>query len=369
MNEIKCPHCGKTFKVDESDYSKLLNQIKNDEFYKEVERAKEVANKNYELAIKDLEVKNKEQASSYEIKIQQLQSKIENFDSEKEMEKMKIAGEKDKEIDALKGTIKAKDDEIAHVKEMKAKLSTKMIGESLEQFCWSEFERVRPLLPPSVYFEKDNDSSEGSKGDFIYREKNENGELFSIMFEMKNENDETATKHKNEDFFKKLDKDRIDKKCEFAVLVSTLEADSDVYNAGIVDVSHRYEKMYVVRPQCFIPIITLLRNACLKSSEYKSELDIYKSQNYDFEEFEERMNKFKDGFNKNYELATRKFDEAINNIETTIKNLEKVRDNLLSSQKQLRYADDKISSFDIKKIAKGNKTITAILDSKVKKTN
>lgn len=265
-----------------------------------------------------------------------------------------------KEKDAI---IKYKDEEIALRKDMKLKLSTKMIGETLEQHCETEFNKLRATAFQKAYFEKDNDSRSGSKGDYIYRENDDSGnEIVSIMFEMKNEGDETATKKKNEDFLKELDKDRTEKKCEYAVLVSLLEADSEYYNSGIVDVSHKYPKMYVVRPQFFIPIITLLRNAAMNSAKYKAELALVRSQNIDITNFEEKMNKFKEGFARNYELASRKFKEAIDEIDKTISHLQKTKDALLSSENNLRLANDKADDLTIKKLTHGNPTMKAKFD-------
>ena len=259
--------------------------------------------------------------------------------------------------------IKYKDEEISRVKDMKLKLSTKMLGETLEQHCETEFNKLRATAFQRAYFEKDNDSRSGSKGDFIYRETDEFGnEIISIMFEMKNESDETATKKKNDDFLKELDKDRTEKKCEYAVLVSLLEAESEYYNTGIVDVSHRYNKMYVVRPQFFIPIITLLRNAAMNSMQYKSELALVKSQNIDITNFEEKLNKFKDGFARNYDLASRKFKDAIDGIDKTIKELQKTKDALLSSENNLRLANEKTEDLTIKKLTHGNPTMKAMFN-------
>ncbi len=259
--------------------------------------------------------------------------------------------------------IKYKDDEITRVKDMKLKLSTKMLGETLEQHCEIEFNKLRSTAFQKAYFEKDNDSKSGSKGDFIYKESDEFGnEIISIMFEMKNEGDETATKKKNEDFLKELDKDRTEKKCEYAVLVSLLEVESEFYNTGIVDVSHRFSKMYVVRPQFFIPIITLLRNAAMSSLQYKSELALVRSQNIDITNFEEKINTFKLGFAKNYDLASRKFKEAIDGIDKTIKELEKTKLALLSSENNLRLANAKTEDLTIKKLTHGNPTMKTKFD-------
>ena len=259
--------------------------------------------------------------------------------------------------------IKYKDDEIARVKDMKAKLSTKMIGETLEQHCETEFNKLRATAFQNAYFEKDNDARSGSKGDFIYKETDEAGnEIISIMFEMKNEGDETATKKKNEDFFKELDKDRNEKKCEYAVLVTMLEAESEYYNTGIVDVSHKYPKMYVVRPQFFIPIITLLRNAAMNSLKYKAELALVRNQNIDITNFEEKINQFKEGFARNYDLASRKFQTAIDEIDKTIIHLQKTKEALLSSDNNLRLANQKAEDLTIKKLTHGNPTMKAKFD-------
>ena len=254
--------------------------------------------------------------------------------------------------------LRYKDDEIERLKDMKVRLSTKMVGESLEQHCENEFNRLRMTAFPGAYFEKDNDASDGSKGDYIFREADEDGnEVISIMFEMKNENDETSRKHSNEDFFKKLDADRTKKGCEYAVLVSLLEPESELYNTGIVDVSYRYPKMYVIRPQFFIPMITLLRNAAMNSLAYKQELALVRQQNIDVTNFEEKLNKFQDGFSQNFERASRKFNDAINEIDTTIKHLQKVKENLLSSENNLRLANDKAQGLTIRKLTWGNKTM------------
>lgn len=259
--------------------------------------------------------------------------------------------------------IRYKDEEIERLRDMKARLSTKMVGETLEQHCETQFNQLRATAFPHAYFEKDNDASNGTKGDFIFRECDETGnEIVSIMFEMKNENDTTATKHKNEDFFKKLDSDRKKKGCEYAVLVTLLEPESELYNTGIVDVSYRYEKMYVIRPQFFIPMITLLRNAAMNALAYKQELELVRQQNIDVTEFEEKLLGFQEGFNRNYDLASRKFQTAIDEIDTTIKHLQKVKDNLISSENNLRLANDKAQGLSIRKLTWGNKTMKAKFD-------
>ena len=284
-------------------------------------------------------------------------------DKETELLKKSMAEDKQNALKAQEAIIKLKDEEIALRKDMKVKLSTKMIGETLEQHCETEFNKVRAMAFPRAYFEKDNDAKSGSKGDFIYREEDEAGnEVISIMFEMKNEGDETATKKKNEDFFKELDKDRSEKKCEYAVLVTLLEAESELYNSGIVDVSYKYPKMYVVRPQFFIPIITLLRNAALNSMQYKAELAFMRNQNLDITKFEEKMNSFKEGFARNYNLASKKFTEAIKQIDESIKHLEATKQALLSSENNLRLANDKADDLTIKKLTHGNPTMKAKFD-------
>lgn len=321
-----------------------------------------------------------EEASKLKLKIAELEQEIKLQDMQKESALNKVSSQKDEEINSLKNTIllnqkeyslkevnmkqsfeqeiKSKNDIIEYYKDLKARQSTKMIGETLEQHCNAEFSRIRPILSKNTYFEKDNDIKTGSKGDFIFREYDEdNNEILSIMFEMKNEADETATKHKNEDFFKELDKDRKEKKCEYAVLVSLLEIDNEVYNVGIVDVSYKYDKMYVIRPQFFIPLITLLRNASLKSLEYKKEITIMKNQNLDILHFEENMNKFKEAFGRNYQIASTKFKKAIEEIDKTIDHLQKTKEALLSSENNLRLANNKAEDLTIKNLTKNNETM------------
>lgn len=416
MNEIKCPKCGTIFKIDEQDYDSIVKQIKDKEFMREinsreeqyeklknealklaeVEAAKKLAD---ELAKKDLEIANlkneikrceidivnkverkyTEELSKKNVEITGLKSEIKLKDTEKELALKDVLHEKEKEIEALntklemdknaalvkeqnlkdkyEEKIKDKDEQIAYYKDFKARQSTKMVGESLEQHCSNEFNKLRPLFK-NVYFEKDNDVKTGSKGDFIFRENDENGtEIISIMFEMKNESLETVSKHKNEDFFKELDKDRKEKKCEYAVLVSMLEIDNDYYNNGIVDVSHKYPKMYVIRPQFFIPLITLLRNASMKSLEYKKELQLVQNQNIDIANFEENMNNFKSAFGRNYRLASEKFKKAIDEIDKTIEHLQKTKEALLSSENNLRLANNKAEELTIKKLTNGNETM------------
>lgn len=418
MNEIICPHCKKTFKVDEAGYADIMKQVRDHQFEEELKNRLDLAEREKENAVKLAEAnlrvslqqvltkKEKEfneqkaqtekelleKLSTKDNEILVMQSKIDNADLQKRLvvteAVQKIEKERDELVNDLKtkeiekqlleksliekynaelktkeDIIRLKDEEIALRKDMKQKLSTKMIGETLEQHCENEFNKLRPTAFQKAYFEKDNDSKSGSKGDFIYRENDDAGnEIISIMFEMKNEGDETATKKRNEDFFKELDKDREEKNCEYAVLVTLLESESDFYNSGIVDVSYKYPKMYVVRPQFFIPIITLLRNAAMNSMQYKAELALVKSQNIDITNFEEKMNKFKEGFARNYDLASRKFKEAIDGIDKTIKELEKTKAALLSSENNLRLANEKTDELTIKKLTHGNPTMKAKFD-------
>ena len=360
-----------TLKVKEDEINKLQATLKN----QEQEREAKIAQIKLEEQTSALE-----EASKLKLKIAELEQEIKLQNIQKENALDKMTSQKDEEISSLKNTIllnqkeyslkeatmkqsfeqeiKSKNDIIEYYKDLKAKQSTKMIGETLEQHCNAEFSRIRPILSKNTYFEKDNDIKTGSKGDFIFREYDEDeNELLSIMFEMKNEADETATKHKNEDFFKELDKDRKEKKCEYAVLVSLLEIDNEVYNVGIVDVSYKYDKMYVIRPQFFIPLITLLRNASLKSLEYKKEITIMKNQNLDILHFEENMNKFKEAFGRNYQIASTKFKKAIEEIDKTIDHLQKTKEALLSSENNLRLANNKAEDLTIKNLTKNNETM------------
>lgn len=339
---------------------------------KEAEVAQLKAEKTNELTQLKAQLDNAEVAKKLAITeaVQKIEKERDNLLNEvktKELEKQNVENTLKQqfhtELQGKEAIIKYKDEEIARVKDMKAKLSTKMIGETLEQHCETEFNKLRATAFQNAYFEKDNDARSGSKGDFIYKETDEAGnEIISIMFEMKNEGDETATKKKNEDFFKELDKDRNEKKCEYAVLVTMLEAESEYYNTGIVDVSHKYPKMYVVRPQFFIPIITLLRNAAMNSMKYKAELALVRNQNIDITNFEEKINKFRDGFARNYDLASRKFKEAIDGIDKTIRELEKTKAALMSSENNLRLANEKTEELTIKKLTNGNPTMKAKFD-------
>lgn len=455
MNEIKCPNCGKAFKIDEAGYADILKQVRDTDFEKQLHERLELAEQDKQNAIELAKTKaaNESQKASAakDTEIQGLKAKLEagevarklavsealkavekerdalTNELEKEKHEKRAASElaeakllselqmaaatKDAEIQGLKATldsievaqklaiteavsaiekerdalksglqqvelqkqlaekalkdkyetqIKDRDDAIERLRDMKARLSTKMVGETLEQHCETEFNRIRAMAFPTAYFEKDNDARSGSKGDYLFRESNEAGtEIVSIMFEMKNESDETATKKKNEDFLKELDKDRTEKSCEYAILVSLLEPDSELYNSGIVDVSHRYPKMYVVRPQFFIPIITLLRNAAQNSLKYKTELALVKEQNIDITNFERELDEFKTGFARNYELASKKFKTAIDEIDKTIEHLQKTKDALLGSENNLRLANNKADDLSVKKLTKGNPTMAA----------
>ena len=383
MNEIKCPNCGKVFQIDENDYESIVKQIRDHEFEKEIKVRDEQHRIDKENSIKiaeaNIEKKLTEELNKKSIELNELKSELKIKDTENELAIKKAVTEKEKEIDSLNNKIeldkkefqlkennlkesyeeklKDKEEQIAYYKDFKARQSTKMVGESLEQHCSTEFNKLRPLFR-NAYFEKDNDAKTGSKGDFIYRDYDDEGtEIVSIMFEMKNEADETATKHKNEDFFKELDKDRKEKKCEYAVLVSLLEIDNEYYNDGIVDVSHKYEKMYVIRPQFFIPLITLIRGLAVNSLGYKKELQIIQNQNLDIANFEEKMNAFKEGFSRNYQLASAKFQKAIEEIDKTIDHLQKTKEALLSSENNLRLANNKAEDLTIKKLTSGNDTM------------
>lgn len=418
MNEIICPNCTKAFKVDEAGFADILKQVRDHQFEKELTNRLALAEKDKynavelakantknalqnELAKKDSELAQLKANSASELadkisrkdsEIAAMKSQIQSAEIQKKLEVSDAIKSIEKERDNLANdlriketqtqlleksikeqftnklvikdeTIKMKDDEIARLKDYKQKLSTKMVGETLEQHCETEFNKLRATAFQNAYFEKDNDSSGGNKGDFIYKETDVSGnEIISIMFEMKNENDETITKKRNEDFFAKLDKDRREKNCEYAVLVSLLESDNEFYNTGIVDVSYKFEKMYVVRPQFFIPIITLLRNASMNSLKYKAELNLMRNQNVDITNFEEKINIFKDGFARNYDLASRQFKTAIEEIDKTMDHLQKTKDALLSSVNNLRHANNKAEDLTIKKLTYGNPTMKAKFD-------
>ena len=419
MNEIRCPHCGKTFNIDEAGYADILKQVRDEAFDKalherlalaekdkktavelaetkvasemekdaakkdaEIERLKETLKTSAELAQAKATGELKDEAAKKDAEIAHLKAELERADVTKQLALKEALGTVEKERDDLRRSLQFKDaeqklletslkekyetqirdrdDAIERLKDMKAKLSTKMVGETLELHCETEFNKLRATAFPIAYFEKDNDAKTGSKGDYIFREADDAGtEFISIMFEMKNECDETSTKKRNEDFFKELDKDRAEKGCEYAVLVSLLELNNELYNCGIVDVSHRYPKMYVIRPQFFIPMITLLRNAAQNTLEYKSELALVKSQNIDITNFEDELETFKSGFARNYDLASRKFQSAIAGIDKTIKNLEKTKAELLGSENNLRLASTKAQDVTIKKLTRGNPTMAA----------
>ena len=412
MNELKCTNCNEVFKVDESGFSEIIKQVRDQQFDEELQKQLLHASKEKESDIKLLEanlknsfqnninIKEKEitalktqnalnlseKLSQKETEISDLESKIENADLTKKLEIAVATKAIEKERDNLANDLNnketeqqlfeksinerfniklnAKDNEIERLKDFKLKLSTKMLGETLEKHCEVEFNKLRSTAFQNAYFEKDNDSSDGTKGDYIYREWDEDqNEIISIMFEMKNENDETATKKKNSDFFAKLDKDRINKKCEYAVLVSLLEQEDEFYNQGIADVSHKHKKMYVIRPQFFIPIITLLRNAAMNSLEYKAELARVRNQNIDITNFEDSIHTFKTGFARNYDLASRQFKTAIIEIDKTINHLQKTKDALLSSENNLRLANNKSDDLSIKKLTYRNPTMKAKFDN------
>jgi hypothetical protein len=407
MNEIICPNCKKAFKVDEAGFAAILKQVRDHQFEDELEKRLKLAENEKESAVKLVEanlknvlqdnlskkdIETSQMIAAKEAEIAEIKSKLENAELQKQLSVNEAVQKIEKERDALANDLKSKeteaqllekslnekfaaqlktkdeiikmkDDEIDLRKDLKLKLSTKMIGETLEQHCETEFNKLRSTAFQKSYFEKDNDSKSGTKGDFIYRENDEHGnEIISIMFEMKNEADATALKRKNEEFFKVLDKNRNEKKCEYAVLVSTLEADNDLYNMGIVDVSYKFPKMYVIRPQFFIPIITLLRNASMNSMQYKAELSTMRNQNIDITNFEDNITKFKEGFAKNYDLASRQFKTAIDEIDKTIDHLQKTKDALLSSVNNLRLANNKADELTIKKLTQGNPTMKAKFD-------
>ena len=403
MQEIKCPNCGEVIRIDESDYMEIVSQVRDKEFEKELAQREQLLleKQNTSLQLARLQqaqeheralAQKQQELLQKEQKIAQLQAKLDSSEtakklaveeavhatqqqlSEKTTEIIRLQGElvnKDTEnqlrekslTEQYEGKLKLKDEQIEYYKDFKARQSTKMIGESLEQHCQNEFNKLRMTAFPNAYFEKDNDARTGSKGDFIFRESVDGTEFISIMFEMKNEADTTATKHKNEDFFKELDKDRREKGCEYAVLVSMLESDNDYYNNGIVDVSYKFPKMYVIRPQFFIPIITLLRNAALNSLKYQQELQIVRNQQIDIQHFEENMAVFKEGFARNYRLASEKFKKAIDEIDATIKHLEKTKEALLSSENNLRLANDKAEDLSIKKLTKNAPSVKAMFDA------
>ncbi len=408
MKEIKCPKCGEVFQVDESGYAAIVKQVRDKEFEKELSDRKAQFDAEKQAAVKLMQVQTmqqmSEEISSLKQQLAASQSKLkaqaeaeesrlsaqlaakenaQKLETEKLIsQKEKEIAQKEREIGLLSGKIEAvkqesllreqgmkdgyeerlrlKDEQIAYYRDFKARQSTKMVGESLEQHCEIEFNRLRATGFQNAYFEKDNDARSGSKGDYIYREfDSQQIEFISIMFEMKNEMDETATKKKNEDFLKELDKDRREKNCEYAVLVSLLEPDSELYNSGIVDMSHRYPKMYVIRPQFFIPMITLLRNAAQNALQYRQELAVIRSQNIDISRFEDDMNDFKEKFSRNFRIASERFQKAIDEIDKTIDHLQKTKEALLSSENNLRLANNKAEDLTIKRLTRNNPTMKA----------
>ena len=392
MHEIKCPNCGTVFQIDEMDYQNVVKQIRDQEFEKEIsEREKQYKIEKesaVELAKNKIEKEYQERVAEQKLEIVELKNKLVLQDKESTLTIQNALSKKESEISTLSNQLellkndfllkeknlketyeeklKDREEQISYYRDFKAKQSTKMIGESLEVHCSNEFNKLRPLFA-NAYFEKDNDARSGSKGDFIYRDYDDEGmEFVSVMFEMKNEADMTATKHKNEDFFKELDKDRREKKCEYAVLVSLLEIDNDYYNEGIVDVSHKYEKMYVIRPQFFIPLITLIRGMAMNSLKYKKELLMIQNQNIDISHFEDNLNTFKEGFARNYRLASDKFKKAIDEIDKTIDHLQKTKEALLSSENNLRLANNKADDLTIQRLTKGNETMKKLF-SEIKK--
>ena len=394
--EIKCPKCGTIFTVDESEYATLLEQVRTKEFdasvKKETDRIMRDMKKDAELAAMKAAAENANIVAQKDTYIAELKAKLEHESENLTYKIEKAVAEKEKEIYELKANIQTnkdsyseekrllvaqyqnelniKDETIALLKDYRVKLSTKMVGEDLEQHCENKFNEMRMVAFPRAEFGKDNDAKTGSKGDYIYRETAEDGtEILSIMFEMKNEMETTATKHKNEHFFAELDKDRREKKCEYAILVSMLEQDSELYNTGIVDVSYKYEKMYVIRPQFFIQIISILRNAALNSLKYKQEAEMVKRQNIDVTNFESELNEFKDKFGKNYKDASDRFSNAIDEIDATIQHLMKVKDNLLKSEKHLTAAERKLDTLTIKKLTSGNATMKAMFAELESKSN
>lgn len=415
MKEIKCPKCGNYFSIDESGYNEIVKSIRDDEFNRELNNRenalKEKMKSDLQIVKLNAEKQNDQEVEKLKEQINILNNKLSNVEADKKIALTEAMSEKDKEIAklnnqllnkdkekevaltqlekeiiSLKGEVinakkdaelqektlkesysiqlKGKDEQIAFYKDLKAKASTKLLGETLEQHCQIAFNQIRMTAFPNAYFEKDNSLStaSNSKGDFIFKESKDGVEFISIMFEMKNENDTTATKHKNEDFFKELDKDRNEKGCEYAVLVSMLESDNELYNAGIVDVSYRYPKMYVIRPQCFIAMITLLRNAALNSLEYQRQLVEVKNQNLDISNFEDNLLDFQTKFENNYRLASDKFAKAIEEIDKTIDHLQKVKEGLIGSERNLRLANDKAQDLSIKKLTKNNPTMQAKFD-------
>lgn len=389
MHEIKCPHCGKVFKIDEAGYAAILKQVRDGTFEQELHERLELAAKEKQSELELLRERAarhlQQAAAAKDAEIQELQGKLREGENARKLAIAEAVGATAQELTELRGALaqaklekelaeqalkdkyetqlKDRDEAIERLRDMKARLSTKMVGETLEQHCETTFNQLRATAFPRAYFEKDNDASSGSKGDYIFRDRDEAGlEIVSVMFEMKNESDQTATKKRNEDFLRELDKDRTEKGCEYAVLVSLLEPDSELYNGGIVDVSHRYPKMYVIRPQFFIPMITLLRNAALGALKYKAELELARAQNVDITNFETNLEAFKSAFGRNYRLASDHFQKAIDEIDKSIEHLQKTRAALLGSENQLRLANDKAQDVTIKKLTRGNPTMADKFD-------
>ncbi len=389
MKEITCPNCQKNFNLDDAGFADILSQVRNTEFEEELGRrlAEADVNKQTEIKLAEAETANKMAAEAEKLRAElaEVKAKMTNAETEKQLAVKTAVDAVERQRDELKGgleraamereiveknlkekyetQIKDREDTIERLREMKAKLSTKMVGETLEQHCENAFNAIRATAFPTAYFAKDNDAKAGSKGDYIFRDSSADGvEFVSIMFEMKNESDTTATKKKNEDFLKELDKDREEKKCEYAILVSLLEEDNDLYNNGIVDVSHLYPKMFVVRPQFFIPIISLLRNASLGSLESKTEVELMRRQNIDITNFEAELESVKNGFDRNYDLASRKFQDAIKSIDGSIADLQKVKEALLGSENNLRLANNKLQEISVKKLTAKNPTMKAKFD-------
>ena len=390
MKELKCPHCGKVFTIDETDYAAILSQVKNAEFDAELKRRMDEISSRHkveeELAAAKAEQEYKQllnrkdiELGARDVKIRELESSLRSIEEKKNAEMKLALAEKDQTIIRLKSAaeieknksqihenelmerhkmeLTAMQEQVNLYKDMKTRMSTKMIGESLEVHCSTQFNQILRPMMPNAYFEKDNDVADGTKGDFIFRDTDEGVEYVSIMFEMKNEMDTTATKHRNEDFFKKLDEDRRKKNCEFAVLVSLLEQDSDLYNGGIVDVSYKYPKMYVIRPQFFIPLISLLRNAAQSSLDYRRQLVAVQNQHVDVETFNQQLQDFKERFSRDYRLASERFSDAIDEIDKSIARLQKVKEALLKSGEHLRHADAKAEELTVKRLTKGNETM------------
>ena len=382
MTEIECPHCHTAFKIDESGYAEILKQVHDKDFEKQLgERIKalELNNKlSTELAVSNAKASLEKERDQLKAELEKTQIAQElalaNALAEVMRERDRIQGDLDRvNLEKLRDEtalqalhdkeLQVREEQIEHLRDMRLRLSTKMLGESLEQHCENEFNRIRPSAFPRAYFEKDNDSNSGTKGDYIFKDTDDAGtEIVSIMFEMKNESDSTDKKKKNEDFFKKLDKDRTEKGCEYAVLVSMLESESDLYNTGIVDVSYKYPKMYVVRPQFFIPIITLLRNAAINSLQYKTELALVKAQHIDITNFETELDQFKSSFGRNYDLASRQFQTAMDEIDKSILHLQRTKDALLSTSNNLRLANNKAQDVSVKRLTRNNPTMAKKFD-------